>query len=496
MSRGAGAWRLSELLEGLPQADLQGPVSGEVKGLECDSRHVTEGSLFVAIRGGQEVDRHQFVGDAVARGAVAVVVEDLVDAGTATRIQVADTRLALAQLAARFHGHPARTLLTVGITGTNGKTTTALLVRSVLAAAGLGAAYLGTLGSLVGGRWRQLNNTTPEAGTLHGELRAAIDAGDVAMVMEVSSHALALKRVAGLEFDVAAFTNLTRDHLDFHGSEEAYFAAKAGLFEQLKSGRRFAAAINGDDPRAPRLLSKVGPRALSFAVDGAADIHPRRIDYGTSGTELTVDTPAGQIEVRTSLTGPFNCSNVVAAVACGIALELDTEAISAGIAAVEQVPGRFERIDEGQDFLVIVDYAHTPAGLENVLHAARTLAARRLICLFGCGGDRDRGKRPLMGQAVEALADVAVVTSDNPRSEDPEAIVADIVAGMGQPAAAVLEVDREAAIAAALAMARPGDVVVIAGKGDETYQDFGDRVIDFDDREVARWVLRRNRGAG
>ena len=486
--------RLSELLQVLPEAEVRGPVDAEVTGLECDSRRVAPGSLFVAIRGGQERDRHQFVGDAAARGAVAVVVEDPVEAGAATRVRVSDARRALAQLAARFHGRPAESLLTVGITGTNGKTTTALLVRSVLAAAGMGAAYLGTLGALVGGQWRQLANTTPEAGDLHRELRAAVDAGDVAMVMEVSSHALALERVEGLEFDVAVFTNLTRDHLDFHGSEEAYFAAKASLFKRLRSDRRFAAAINNDDPRAAQLLTQVGSRGLSFAVDAAADVRPSRVRYTISGTELTVDTPKGPIEMRTSLTGPFNCSNVVAAVACGTALELDGEAIGAGIASVKQVPGRFERIDAGQDFLVVVDYAHTPAGLENVLRAARALAAGRLICLFGCGGDRDRGKRPLMGQVAEARADLVVVTSDNPRSEDPAAIIGDIVAGMVRPAAAVLEADREAAISWALEAARPGDVVVIAGKGDETYQVFADRAIDFDDREVARRALRGGSG--
>ena len=480
---------LSELLTELPDAAVRGATDLLVRGVVCDSRRVEPGYLFAAIRGGQERDRHAFVPDAVARGAVAVVVEEPVEAGGATQIQVADARRALARIAARYHGRPADGLTMAAITGTNGKTTTALLLRAVLEAAGTRSAYLGTLGALIGGEWRSLPNTTPEAGDLHGELGAAARAGDRAMVMEVSSHALALGRVEGLEFDVAAFTNLTRDHLDFHGSEEAYFEAKAALFDHLRTGRRFAAAINTDDDRGVQLCERVGDRALSFAVGAAADVRPDGVEYGPRGTELRALTPAGSIDVRTSLTGPFNCSNVVAAVACGIALEVSPDAISAGIESVEQVPGRFERVDAGQDFLAIVDYAHTPDGLENVLAAARSLTAGKLICLFGCGGDRDRGKRPLMGQVAEKLADVVVVTSDNPRSEAPTAIVADILEGMERPRAARVEVDREVAIGEALAAATAGDVVVLAGKGDETYQAFADQVVDFDDREVARRVL-------
>lgn len=480
---------LSELVGWLPDAEVAGLADGAVQGLECDSRRVGPGCVFVAIRGGQERDRHQYVGDAVARGAIAVVVEEPVEAGAATRVKVADTRKALAQLAAHYYGRPADHLITAAITGTNGKTTTALLLRAVLEAAGVRAAYMGTMGSLAGGRWRELANTTPEAGDLHRELRAAVDAGDAAVVMEVSSHALTLGRIAGLQFDVAAFTNLTRDHLDFHGSEEAYFDAKASLFEHLKGTSSPGAVVNADDPYGRKLLDRVGGAGLSFAMETEAQIRPRRVEYTPEGMELDVVLPRGELAVRASLTGPFNCSNILAAVACGVALDLEPEAIGAGIASVEQIPGRFERVDEGQGFLVIVDYAHTPDGLANVLRAARALAAGKLICLFGCGGDRDRGKRPLMGQVAEALADVVVVTSDNPRGEGPDAIIADIAAGMSRPEAARRVTDRESAIEIAIEMAHRGDVIVLAGKGDEDYQAFADRVIDFDDRLVARRVL-------
>lgn len=484
---------LRKLLVDLPEAVVYGSADIVVSGIECDSRRVGEGDLFVAIRGGEEADRHQFVSDAEARGARAVVVEDeSVSTRMAARVIVGDCRMALARLAATFYDYPGSTLSMVGLTGTNGKTTTALLVREILQAAGRCCGYLGTLGAQdPHGQWVEMSNTTPEASDLHRHLHTIGANGAEALVMEVSSHALALNRVVGIEFDAAVFTNLTRDHLDFHGTEEAYFESKARLFEQVRDSDTPVCAINIDDAAGSRLATRLGARALSFGFVAGADIRWVGGEIGVQSSALQLHTPRGPMAVHSRLTGRFNCSNVMAAVTCGLALDVEDEAIAEGIAAVTGVPGRFERVDEGQSFEVIVDYAHTPAGLENILHSARELAKKRkLICLFGCGGDRDRGKRALMGQAAEHLADLVFVTSDNPRSELPEKIIDDIVAGMARSAGVEVRVDRRVAIAEALRAAEAGDVVVLAGKGDEGYQILADEVIDFDDRLVARETLR------
>ena len=483
---------LHKLLVDLPEAVVYGSEDIVVLGIECDSRRVGEGDLFVAIRGGEEADRHQFVSDAEARGARAVVIEDeSVQTRMAARVIVGDCRTALARLAATFYSYPASTLSMVGLTGTNGKTTTALLVREILQAAGRSCGYLGTLGAQdQRGQWIEMSNTTPEASDLHRHLHTFGTSGVEALVMEVSSHALALNRVAGIEFDAAVFTNLTRDHLDFHGTEAAYFESKARLFEQVRDSDTPVCAINIDDAAGAMLAERLGARALTFGSVTGADIRWVGGEIEAKSSALQLHTPRGPMAVHSRLTGRFNCSNVVAAVACGLALDVEEEAIAQGRAGVTGVPGRFERVDEGQSFEVIVDYAHTPAGLENILHSARELSKRKLICLFGCGGDRDRGKRALMGQAAERLADLVFVTSDNPRSELPEKIIDDIVAGMARSAGVEVRVDRRVAIAEALRAAEAGDVVVLAGKGDEGYQILADEVIDFDDRLVARETLR------
>ncbi len=483
---------LRKLLVDLPEAVVYGSEDQIVSGIECDSRRVGEGDLFVAIRGGEEADRHQFVSDAEVRGARAVVIEDeSVQTRTAARVVVGDCRIALARLAARFYGYPANALSMVGLTGTNGKTTTALLVREILQAAGRFCGYLGTLGAQdQHGQWIEMSNTTPEASDLHRHLHSIDANGGDAVVMEVSSHALALNRVVGIEFDAAVFTNLTRDHLDFHGTEEAYFKSKARLFEQVRDSDRPACAINIDDVAGRVLAERLGGQALTYGSVTDADVAWVGGEIGAKNSTLQFDTPRGPLAVHSRLTGRFNCSNVMAAVACGLALDVEEEAIVQGIAAVAGVPGRFERVDEGQSFEVIVDYAHTPVGLENILHSARELSKKRLICLFGCGGDRDRGKRALMGQAAENLADLVFITSDNPRSELPEKIIEDIVAGMASSAGVEIQADRRMAIAQALRAAEDGDVVVLAGKGDEEYQILADEVIDFDDRVVARETLR------
>ena len=487
---------LRELLADLPEAVVDGDDGLVVAGIQCDSRRISEGDLFVAIRGGEEVDRHAFVGAAERQGASAVVIEDAaVRTRAATRVVVGDCRRALPRLAARLYGYPARSLCMVGITGTNGKTTTALLVRAILQAAGRSCGYLGTLGAVDGsGHWIDLTNTTPEASDLHRQLHLMAASGCDAAVIEVSSHALALSRVEGIEFDAAAFTNLTRDHLDFHRTEEEYFESKARLFTQMKVGSGPRSAVNLEDAAGGVLARRLGPGALTFGCDRDADVRWTTDDIAPKGTDMQFTTPRGGLSVHSRLTGRFNCSNVGAAVACGLILDVDDEAIAQGIASVTGVPGRFERVDEGQSFEVIVDYAHTPAGLENILRAARELATKRLICLFGCGGDRDRGKRALMGKAAENLADLVFVTSDNPRSEPPGTIIDEILAGMTSPAAARRQPDRRVAIAQALREAEAGDVVVLAGKGDETYQVLADGVLEFDDRCVARETLREMAG--
>ena len=479
---------LKYLLEELPGARVDGNREIDLERIHCDSRCVEEGDLFVAVRGGQERDRHLFVGDAVARGARVVVVEEEVDCGGATRVQVADCRSALARLAARFYAFPGRATLNVGITGTNGKTTTALLLRSALEAAGLPCGYLGTLGCWIDGELNKVDNTTPEAAELHRLLRSMVDAGKRAVVLEVSSHGLALKRVEGIPFRTAVFTNLTRDHLDFHGTWDKYFAAKARLFEELPE--EGIAVINGDDPMATALAQRTRARVVTYGYGHAAEVRLQQAEPGPLGTRLHVATPAGPIDVDARLTGSFNGYNVLAALAAGLALALDPEALCRGIAALECVPGRFERIRAGQDFEVLVDYAHTPDALERVLNAARELGSQRLICVFGCGGDRDRGKRAQMGQVVGELADLTVLTSDNPRSEAPERILADIADGLPRGSDFRSEIDRERAIATALNEACSGDIVVIAGKGHETEQELANSVISFDDREVARRALR------
>ena len=491
----ASANSLGRLLEVLPDARISGEVGIEIRNIACDSRSVGTGSLFVAIRGGEERDRHEFVADAVARGAAAVIVEKpAVRTGSATVVEVGDSRQALAKLAARFYGEPSRQLCTVGVTGTNGKTTTTMLIRAILDRSGRSCGYLGTLGSLISDTMKPLANTTPEASDLHRELRAMVDAGRAAVALEVSSHALALGRVDGIRFDAAVFTNLTRDHLDFHGSEEAYFEAKKKLFDLLKPDSSPRAAVNLDDPWGQRLSRCLNGSALTFGSGKDADVRLMSAAGRRGRTSLSLLTPHGKIDLDTRLTGSFNCSNAMAAVACALALGVDADTIAGALARFEGVPGRFERIDEGQPFEVIVDFAHTPAGLETVLNTARELATGRLICLFGCGGDRDQGKRPQMGKIAGELADEVFLTSDNPRSEPPGRIIGDIAAGMSSPQKAHLLPDRKEAIGLALQAAGGGDVVVLAGKGSETRQVFADHAIDFDDRHVAREWLR-GRGA-
>jgi UDP-N-acetylmuramoyl-L-alanyl-D-glutamate--2,6-diaminopimelate ligase len=464
--------RLSELV---PEAE----ADVEVTGLALDNRRVGAGTLFFCVPGFTR-DGHDFAADAVQRGASALVVERPLGLGV-PEVRVDDVRAAMAPIAARFHGDPTARLDMVGITGTNGKTTTAFLVRELLEAAGRQTALLGTIKSVIGGAEAPLARTTPEAVDLQAAFARMLDAGDVACAMEVSSHALELHRADAIHWDVAVFTNLTQDHLDFHPTMEDYYVAKRRLFE---TGPRVS-VINVDDPYGRRLAGEVDG-AVTVAIDRDADLRATDVRMTMSGAEFT----AGGLRLRSPLPGRFNVANVLGAVAAARALGVDDATIERALPDARPVPGRFQPVDEGQGFAVLVDYAHTPDSLENVLRAARELSRGRVLVTFGAGGDRDRGKRPLMGEIAARLADEVVVTSDNPRSEDPEAILAEILAGIDR-ADVRTEVDRRTAIGQAIGLARDGDVVVIAGKGHEQGQEFADgHKIPFDDATVAREALR------
>ncbi len=453
----------------------------EVSGLAYSSGSVSLGTLFFCVRG-FTADGHDFAADAVERGAVALVCERPLGLGV-PEVIVPDARAAMGPAAARFHGDPTAQLRVVGITGTNGKTTTAFLVREVLEAADIRTGLLGTVKQVVGGVEESVERTTPEAIDLQATFRRMLDAGDEACAMEVSSHALELGRADGIRFACKVFTNLTQDHLDFHGDMEHYFIAKRRLFDQPGPS-----VLNADDPYGRRLAEELGD-AVTFGI-GRGDLSARDVSFDVAGAAFTVATPEGPLRVTTRLPGLFNVQNALAALGAARTLGVDLELAAAALAEAGRVPGRLEPVEEGQAFGVLVDYAHTPDSLENVLRAARELTDRRLVVAFGAGGDRDRGKRPLMGEVAARLADRVIVTSDNPRSEDPDAIIEQIVDGAGP--GVEREPDRRRAIALAVEAAEPGDVVVIAGKGHEQGQEFeGGRKEPFDDVTVAREALRR-----
>ncbi len=491
---------LGRLLHGIPSKLLQGSLEVEVSAIVADSREATQGSLFVCLPGyrteggEQRADRHEFIPDALARGAVALVVqrEVAVPEGV-TVVQVDDVWLVLAELASRFYGRPSQKMTLIGVTGTSGKTSTVYFIDAVLRAARLPTARLGTVEHRIRDQIYPARQTTPEAPELQRLLRTALDQGCRAVVMEVSSHALELRRVAGVAFDVGVFTNLGRDHLNFHPDMHHYRRAKGRLFEELTSGGKDAVAvINLDDPAAEYMIRVNRGRLLTYGAHERADVRVLRSQGTIQGTWFVAATPAGQCEVELPLPGPFQVANAAAALAVGVALQLPLETIVTGLAQAPLVPGRFEVVNPGDEFVVVVDYAHKPDALERLLSAARSLSPSRLLTVFGCGGNRDRGKRPLMGEVAARLSDVVFVTSDNPRGEDPQAIIEGIVAGIPreQLEKVRVEVDRRRAIVQAVAEAQPGDLVMIAGKGHETYQLFADRTVPFDDREVARAALQ------
>jgi UDP-N-acetylmuramoyl-L-alanyl-D-glutamate--2,6-diaminopimelate ligase len=468
-----------------------------VTGLAWDSRAVEPGNVFIALKG-LSADGNLFATQAVSRGAVAIVSEQPPPANfDVPWVTVPDARLALALLAITFYGNPSAEMRVVGITGTNGKTTTAYLLASIFEAAGIHCGMVGTVAHKVGDELREATRTTPEAPEIQGLLRDMAAAGCRACAMEVSSHGLSLRRVDGMTFAGAVFTNLTRDHLDFHLDMDAYFQAKRRLFEMLP--REAPGVINLDDPRGAGLVELV-TRPVSYAVNRPADVTTGPLSFSLEGMIFDVRTPRGLVRVRSSLVGRPNVYNILAAVAAATALDVPIEAVEKGIQSLKGVPGRFQLVSTAKDEVtVVVDYAHTDDALRNLLETARPLATGRLITLFGCAGDRDRTKRPLMGAVAGRLSDVVIITSDNPRTEDPNRIVEEVRRGLRadlrrDSALQVLSlVDRREAIARAVELARPGDLVIIAGKGHEKYQVIGDRVIAFDDAVVAREALARRR---
>jgi UDP-N-acetylmuramoyl-L-alanyl-D-glutamate--2,6-diaminopimelate ligase len=497
--------RLAELAGALTDAgaralsDVDGAV--EIGGLAYDSRALVPGELFLCVSGFTS-DGHDFAPQAVANGAAALVVERSLGLGV-PELVLPSVRSAMAPLAAYFYGEPSRELKVVGVTGTNGKTTTAYLTRALIEAGGQQCGLLGTITSVVGGRERPVQRTTPEAIELQRGLRAMLDGGDRACAIEVSSHALELGRADAIAFAAAIFTNLTQDHLDFHETMEDYFNAKRRLFLPPHGETPAVSIVNVEDPYGRRLAEEIeGVR--TFAVEAPADYSATGLDCGFDGCRFELHTPTLKRPVSLALPGRFNVANALAALAAAEALGGDLDAMLATLRRGVRVPGRFEPVEAGQDFAVLVDYAHTPDSLEHVLRAAAELAgasrghAGRVICVFGAGGDRDRGKRPMMGEIAARLADLVFVTSDNPRSEEPERIIAEIMAGAASVAGTsgshvrAIE-DRRAAIAEAVACADRGDVVVIAGKGHEQGQELaGGRKVPFDDASVAREAL----GAG
>jgi UDP-N-acetylmuramoyl-L-alanyl-D-glutamate--2,6-diaminopimelate ligase len=473
--------QLATLIAAIGALEVRGDRSAEIAALSYDAARSEPGALHFCVPG-LRADGHDFAAVAAQRGAAALVVERFVDVAL-PQLRVASSRWAMGPAADAFFGHPSAELEVVGITGTNGKTTTAFLAHAVLEAAGRSPGLLGTVEARIGGRAVEVTHTTPESIDLQALFRRMLDEGDRSCAMEVSSHALELGRVEGTRFAAAAFTNLTQDHLDFHPTMEDYHAAKRRLFER----GAWPAAINIGDSYGRRLVDEVPRPVLTYAGSGeTADVRPHALEIGAGGSiALIARTPRGLLPLDVRLRGLFNVENVLCVVAIGELLALPHDAVRAGVASVNGVPGRFEPVDAGQGFAVLVDYAHTPDSLDNVLRAAREITSGSVICVFGCGGDRDRGKRSLMGAVARRLADRAIVTTDNPRSEDAAEIAAEITAGIEME----VELDRRRAIELAVAAARDGDVVVIAGKGHEQGQQFADRRLPFDDRVVAGEAL-------
>jgi len=481
--------KLSDLLRDVPVREVHGTTDIEITAVTPDSRFVKSGALFVAIPGTAK-DGAVFIPQAIQRGAVAIVATARATDTKVTSVVVDDPRIALALIAANFYGRPAEKLSLVGVTGTSGKTTTTRMIESVFDASGEPVGLIGTIEYRAGEERLVSDRTTPDAVVLHEWFAKMVDAGVKNAVMEVSSHALALHRTYGVRFAAAVFTNLSREHFDFHKDFEDYFAAKKILFDQIDRSRQ-TAVVNIDDEYGRRLATELGRAAMTFGRDENADIHPAPgFAISVDGLKGVVRTPRGDLRVDSRLLGLPNLYNWLGAIGSALVVGMANEVIEAGIRNLESVRGRFERVGEGRP-TVIVDYAHKPDALEKLLHAVRDVAGERKVwILFGCGGDRDRGKRPQMGEIAARLADEVIVTSDNPRGESPQAIIDEITKGM--TGTRYVEIaDRRSAITRAIAEAGSDDVVVIAGKGHETYQVMGDQVVHFDDREEAEMALKK-----
>ena len=501
--------KLSQLLIPVTGCVIHGDDTVDISGVTCDSRSVSPGCLFFALRGAS-ADGHRFIPAAIAAGASAIVLENQEDAPSDIPwVRVTDGRAAMARMAAEFYGNPTAGVPLIGITGTNGKTTTTYLIEAILAATGLPAAVLGTISYRFGNVCLEASHTTPESTELQAAFRKLADTGAKSFVMEVSSHALEQKRVDGCQFDVGIFSNLTRDHLDYHVNMERYRAAKSRLFSELlrpdatKPRRR--AVINRDDPSGEAIQKLSACPVITFGIDFRGDVYPMDIRISVNGISGSIRTPAGDFPFASNLLGRFNLSNILAAVSAGIALDLPLEAIKYGIEHHATVPGRMQRVENRHGITLLVDYAHTGDALENVLSTIKELATGRIITVVGCGGDRDPGKRPIMGRIAAEWSDLTIVTSDNPRSEDPLAILGQIKAGVqtlntkefrhdeladGFDAKGfIVRENRRDAIRLAMRSARPGDIILLAGKGHENYQIIGTTRHHFDDCEEAAQAL-------
>lgn len=489
--------RLSELLKGLDSTIIQGRLDADIQGIRYNSRMVMPGDLFVALPG-QKTNGHCFIDEAAGRGAIAFLIgkgRNLISKTGITIIEVADTRRTLAIVANRFYDYPSRSMVLIGITGTNGKTTSSYLIKNILEAAGKRVGLIGTISYQIADELLPASHTTPESADLQEILAKMRNKGLKYVVMEVSSHALAQDRVFGTEFDVALFTNLTQDHLDFHITMEDYYNAKLKLFHLLKSKGdiKVRGVINRDDSWGSRIIEGLKTTYLSYSLSDKGEITPRDISLGVDGISFTAVTPAGEFDIKSKLVGNHNLQNILASIGVAVAMDIPVSAIQNGIANVKKVPGRFERISEGQDFEVFIDYAHTEDALRRLLSMANDVSKGKIIIVFGCGGERDRGKRPKMGKAASELSDLMIITSDNPRGEDPLKIIEEIetgIVGMKRGVDYLVIEDRKRAIDAAIDHASPGDIVILAGKGHEDYQIIGRRRIDFDDRNIARDAIK------
>lgn len=489
---------LNELIRETDVVETRGNTQTAIRGISYDSRKVRDGFAFVCVEG-FKTDGHNFVASALSNGAAAIVAQKPVEVPEGVPlILVRDSRKTLAQMAVAFAGFPSRRLTMVGITGTNGKTTTTYLIEKIFKEAGFKTGLIGTIMNKISDKILPVTNTTPESLDLQMLLKEMVDAGVSHVVMEVSSHALELDRVAGVEFDTAIFTNLTQDHLDFHDTMENYLQAKTKLFADIdkyhgKTRQKYC-IINADDPGSGSIMEAAAGKVLTYGIENNCDVRAFNISLQANGVAFEVSSPQGDLSLNLHLSGMFNVYNALAAVAAGLAQEIDPDTVKEALESVKGVPGRLEKVDEGEEFSVLVDYAHTPDGLENIIQAARAFARGRVITVFGCGGDRDQTKRPIMGEISARLSDYSVLTSDNPRTEEPLFILSQIEEGVRKAVDRTkysVIPDRREAIAYSIRMAQPGDVILIAGKGHETYQIVQDKVLHFDDREVASEILKQ-----